>query len=227
MGAGDYEGKVSGYFEHGRPDMLAFVPEGVRRVLEVGCGAGDFGAAVRALRSAEVVGLELVAEAAQAARGKLDRVIVVDAERDQLDLPESYFDCLICNDVLEHFPNPWATLAKLVRHLRPDAWIVASIPNVRFHKVMRRLVWPGEWRYEDAGVLDRTHLRFFTRASAAELLRSAGFDIVREQGIGATKFPVWLRLIDLLSGGAFEDARYHQFAFVGRLKGSSATADPA
>lgn len=216
MAKEDYASKQSGYFGNARPDMIGFIPEGVHRVLEIGCGAGEFGAALKELRQVEVVGVELIEAAANLARQRLDAVIVADIQHQPIDLPERSFDCVVCNDVLEHLVDPWTVLAGLRHFLKPDGWLVASIPNVRHHKVVRRLLWPGEWKYENSGVMDRTHLRFFTQGSARELVEQAGFRIVREQGIHRSSFPVWLRLANALAGGAFEDMRYLQYVFVAK-----------
>lgn len=204
------------YFSNPRPDLARFVPEGLGRVLELGCGAGAFGAALKAMGVKEVVGIERSPEAALAARQRIDRVVLADIERDALELPPDAFDCLVCNDVLEHLVDPWTMLARLRSYVRPGGWLLASIPNVRHHKVVRHLVWPGRWRYEADGVLDRTHLRFFTRESARELVESAGFAIERMQGINASSLPLWLRLIDAALLGRLDDMRYLQFAIVAR-----------
>lgn len=221
-----YTAKASAYFGNARPDMIEFVPEGARRLLEIGCGAGDFGAALKKLRTVEIVGVELMESAAQAARQHLDKVIAADIQCEDLNLPEHSFDCLICNDVLEHLIDPWTVLARLRRYLKPDGWLVASIPNVRHHKVVRRLIWPGEWKYEESGILDRTHLRFFTRKSARELVEAGGFRVVREQGLHRSSFPVWLRFLNLLGGGALDDMRYLQFVFVAQSARSASPGTP-
>lgn len=204
------------YFGNPRPDMMAFVPAGLQRVLELGCGSGLFGEALKRGGVREVVGIEAAPEPARAAAQRLDRVIVADVERDPLDLPAGGFDCLICNDVLEHLADPWAALKKLQPCVRAGGWLVVSMPNVRHHKVVRHLIWPGQWRYEDDGVLDRTHLRFFTRGSVCELVESAGFRIERVQGINPSSLPLWLRLINAAALDALDDMRYLQFAIVAR-----------
>ena len=112
--------------------------------------------------------------------------------------------------------DPWSVLARLRHFVKPDGWLVASIPNVRHHKVVRRLLWPGEWRYEDKGVLDRTHLRFFARASARALVEGAGFAIEREEGIHRSDFPLWLKAINAVMGETFDDNCYLQFVIVAR-----------
>ncbi len=211
-----YSSKTSPYFGNSRPDMLEFIPEGAQRILEIGCGSGEFGAALKRQRKAVVIGVELIEAAAETARQHLDRVITADVQHQELDLREQSFDCLVCNDVLEHLVDPWTVLGRLRRFVKPDGWLVTSIPNIRHHKVVRRLLWPGEWKYEESGILDRTHLRFFTQRSARELVESAGFRVIREQGLHRSSFPVWLRAVNGLAGGAFEDMRYLQFVFVAR-----------
>jgi len=211
-----YQDKQAAYFANSRPEMTPFVPAGVRRVLELGCGGGEFGAALKSQRALDVIGIETATAAAAAARQRLDRVLEIDIERELPDLAEGACDCLVCNDVLEHLADPWAALQRLRPYVRSGGWLVASIPNVRFHKVVRRLIWPGEWRYEHDGVLDRTHLRFFTRQSARELVESAGFRIERMEGINRSSLPVWLRLLDAVTRGRFDDTRYLQFVIVAR-----------
>ncbi|HEY3401319.1 MAG TPA: class I SAM-dependent methyltransferase [Geothrix sp.] len=211
-----YSAKNHGYYANNRDDMLAFIPAGVRRILEIGCGSGEFGAAIKRRGEVEIVGVELVESAAAIARQRLDQVITADIQFQDLDLPGQSFDCLVCNDVLEHLVDPWSALARLRHFIKPDGWLVTSIPNVRHHKVVRRLLWPGEWRYEDEGILDRTHLRFFTRASARALVEGAGFEITHEEGIHRSGFPFWLRAINAVTGGMFDDMRYLQFVMVAR-----------
>ena len=211
-----YSTKNHRYFANARDDMLAFIPTGVRRILEIGCGTGEFGAAIKRRGDVEIVGVELVESAAARARYHLDQVITADIQCQNIDMPAQSFDCLVCNDVLEHLVDPWSVLARLRHFVKPDGWLVASIPNVRHHKVVRRLLWPGEWRYEDKGVLDRTHLRFFTRASARALVEGAGFAIEREEGIHRSDFPLWLKAINAVMGETFDDMRYLQFVIVAR-----------
>jgi len=216
MNTQSYSAKAAPYFAGVRPEMLAFIPEDARLILEIGCGAGEFGAAMKAQFGAEVTGVELFPDAAESARQRLDRVISGDVEKDVLDLPPGHFDCIVCNDVLEHLVDPWTVLGHLRAFVRENGALVVSIPNVRHHKVVRRLLWPGEWRYEQSGVLDRTHLRFFTEKTACEMVEAAGFRIERVQGINRSSFPVWLRLLNWIVRGGFEDMRYLQFAIVAR-----------
>jgi methionine biosynthesis protein MetW len=166
------------YFEHDRPEVRALVPAGARRVLDVGCGAGALGAALKAEREVEVCGLELSAEAAARARERLDAV--VEANLDQLeDLPfePASFDAMIFGDVLEHLHDPHRLLRALRPWLADDGALVCSIPNVGHWSVVLPLLTQDRWPYADAGLLDRTHVHFFTLAEARIMLRECGFTL--------------------------------------------------
>ena len=147
-----------------------------RRVLDIGCGAGRLGEAVKARQQAEVVGIELDEAAAAVARVHLDEVIVGDLERIDPDFPPGSFDAIVCADVLEHLREPERLLKKAREWLVPDGRLIASIPNVRHHSVVRSLL-EGNWTYTSEGLLDRTHLRFFTRREIEKLFDRAGFAI--------------------------------------------------
>jgi len=121
-----------------------------------------------------VVGIECDPAQAARARERLDQVLVGDAETLTLPFPPGVFDCIICADVLEHLRDPWAFLARIRPLLAAQGLLLASIPNVQFVQVLWELV-QGRWAYQPAGILDRTHLRFFTRREFRRALRAAGF----------------------------------------------------
>ncbi len=164
------------YFSFDRPEVRACVPETAKTVLDVGCGAGRLGAALKEDRDCFVIGVEQDREMANRARFALDDVIVGDIEEKVDKLPGDYFDCIVVADVLEHLKDPEAVLRKLGYALREDGAIVASIPNVRHWPVIKGLL-EGKWDYADAGILDKTHLRFFTRKSIVELFHKTGLAI--------------------------------------------------
>jgi 2-polyprenyl-3-methyl-5-hydroxy-6-metoxy-1,4-benzoquinol methylase len=196
--------------------MLAFVPEDSRRILEVGCGEGMFSAGLKNKLQAEVWGLERDPDAAEKAKSRMDKVLNGDVNLLIDRLPDGHFDCIVCNDVLEHLVDPCEVLARLKRKLSGKGVIVASIPNVRHISVLKELILQKQWRYADAGILDRTHLRFFTRRSILEMFDALGFDVIRIEGINKTssfrKFHLW----NILCLGQLSDARYSQYACVAR-----------
>ncbi len=162
------------YFSHARPELLALVPEQARRILDIGCGAGRLGEAIKARQAATVTGIELDPAAAVVASQRLDRVFPGDVEQLQLDFAEGSFDAIVCGDVLEHLREPGRLLGRARQWLSPDGCLIASIPNVRHHTIVRSLL-SGNWTYESAGLLDHTHMRFFTRREIEKLFFRAGF----------------------------------------------------
>lgn len=213
------------YYNEERQVMLDFIPEGVRRVLEVGCAAGKFGSMLKAQRNCEVWGIELFSDAAEVAARHLDKVLVIDVEADALPLPVSYFDCVIYNDVLEHLKDPWQHLRSIQPHLCPGGYVVASIPNIRQYRVVKALFFKGEWRYEKDGILDRTHLRFFTKGSIHEMFESEGYKVIRLEGINAEDFPWKFGVLNQLLHKSLEDMRYVQFACVAQYNVSAPTPE--
>ncbi|MGI8438574.1 MAG: class I SAM-dependent methyltransferase [Chthoniobacterales bacterium] len=210
----DLEAKPATYFSRVRPEMLPFIPHEVRRILEFGCGEGTFGAQLKK-RGAEVWGVELEPSAAEIARQQLDRVFCGDALEMIAHLPAAYFDCIIFNDVLEHLIDPYTVLLAARRLFTAEGLVVCSIPNVRFFRNFFNFVVRGDWHYEDSGIMDKTHLRFFTRKSIAEMFESLSYQVVRLEGINAT--PSWrVALLSAMLFGALEDTKYLQFCCVAR-----------
>jgi GT2 family glycosyltransferase/tetratricopeptide (TPR) repeat protein/2-polyprenyl-3-methyl-5-hydroxy-6-metoxy-1,4-benzoquinol methylase len=179
-----------GYFEFDRPELVAMVPGDARDVVDVGCGAGRLGAAIKARQECRVVGIEHNPAAAAAARSRLDLVVEGDAESLDWQFPAHSFDAVVCGDVLEHLRDPLAFLRRVRTWLRPSGSLVASLPNVRHHSVVRGLLG-GDWTYEPAGLLDHTHLRFFTRREVEKLLFRAGFEVPRPAPIPGPGYAEW------------------------------------
>lgn len=163
------------YEDSGRTEVVEWVPAGVTSILDVGCFRGGFGATIKVLRpEVEVWGIEPDPAAAATAAGRLDRVVVGNFPA---DVPAHQFDCIVFNDVLEHMVDPWAALRACHSMLESGATVVASVPNVRHLTVVLPLLLRGQWNYKDSGILDRTHLRFFTRKSMVELFSDAGLHV--------------------------------------------------
>jgi 2-polyprenyl-3-methyl-5-hydroxy-6-metoxy-1,4-benzoquinol methylase len=162
------------YYQFPRPEVLAIVPESASRILDVGCGAGALGASLKTRQACEVTGVEFVAEAAELARGALDRVLQGDLFTLADQLVDGYYDAIILADVLEHLPDTDQALQLLSTKLAVNGALILSLPNTRHWSVLRSLL-EGDWKYEDAGLLDRTHLRFFTHRSLIRSLASNGF----------------------------------------------------
>lgn len=151
-----------------------------RTVLDVGCGIGLNGAALRR-SGARVTGLEIAPASLSRAARALDEVIACDVTSDaavRAALGARRFDRILFADVLEHMADPAAVLERLLPHLEEDGEVIVSLPNVAAWTVRLGLL-RGRFEYEPSGILDETHLRFFTKASAARLLEQAGLEVLR------------------------------------------------
>jgi uncharacterized protein (TIGR03382 family) len=170
-----YDAKRAGYFANARRDWVDPLPHDPElRVLELGCGSGATGAlALAAVKAGVWVGIERQGAAAEAARAVLSDVIVGDVDALDIRHPEASFDLLVMGEVLEHLPDPEATLARLVRFLKPGGRALASTPNIAHWRIVARLV-AGRFDYEAEGVMDRTHLKWFTPASLKRAFEAAG-----------------------------------------------------
>lgn len=179
MTAASYTTKPEGYFDRARREIEPLLPPHAAQVLEVGCGSG---ATLQWLKHSgrchSTTGIEMQPQAAELARGRVDHLHVGDAEQlVRLGFSDASFDLVLCLDVLEHLVDPWSLVVQVQRLLKPGGLLVASIPNVRHARVVLPLLLQGRWQYEDAGQLDRTHLRFFTRESALQLLQVPGLQL--------------------------------------------------
>ena len=207
--------KPDDYYVQTRPEMLQYIPSTARHILEAGCASGLFGMQLKQRSNAEVWGIEFDPESAKSAREKLDHVLCGDISELIDELPDEYFDCIIFNDVLEHLVDPFNILLKSKSKLNKDGMVVCSIPNIRFLYTLKRFVINKEWKYEDAGIMDKTHLRFFTKKSIDHMFTSLGYKILKLEGINGInswKFSV----LNFLSLGNLSDTRYLQYACVAK-----------
>ena len=208
------------YFGQDRGEMLPFIPLTAKRILEVGCGEGVFGAQLKQRQQAEVWGVEPDPAAAAVASQRLFK-----AENgffgESVAAPRKHFDCIVFNDVLEHMVDPWAALKLARGFLRDDqSVIVASLPNFRYWPNMLDVLFGKRFQYVDAGILDRTHLRFFTESSIGDFFAACGYGITTLTGINPTPARKF-RLANRLLFGGISDMRYMQFAVVARPSGAA------
>lgn len=209
--------KPQDYFALERSEMIGFVPTEAKIILEFGCGEGNFGNALKTRNNAEVWGLEIDEVAAKIAQQKLHKVLVGDALQKIAELPANYFDAIIFNDVLEHLIDPYSVLEQLKSKLSAKGVIVASIPNIRFFRSFFDFVFRGNWEYTPNGIMDQTHIRFFTKKSIDGLFSKQGYTIVTKQGINKSKSLKPL-IASVLTLGAWSDIAYLQFAVVAKVK---------
>ena len=200
------------YYQGQRKEIAALLPKQYSKVLEIGCGAGTFRNNFE--QEHEYWGVEPVEAIAKLAQGKLDRVLVGTYEETIDLIPNNYFDLVICNDVIEHMPDHDQFLQSIKAKITTNGSLVASIPNVRYVGNLSDLLVKKDWKYRDEGVLDRTHLRFFTRKSLLRTFRENAFSVEQITGINFYKPPSFLNRIVyccaiLIFSG---DIKYLQFA---------------
>jgi len=192
------------------------------RVLDLGVADGSVAAILNDM-GCQVWGVELDPEAAEAARSVCQEVVVADLNTLELaeHFGEQQFDVVLMLDILEHLSDPATVLGRVKPVVAEGGWGIVSLPNVA-HLSVRLALLNGRFSYTEMGLLDRTHLRFFTRASIEELFDSA--DLVIESLVPIN--PISVRRAALLVG-PFRDMRYPQFAVVARPRHASASATPA
>ena len=173
---------MDSYYDFVNNNLVAAMdPIAGRSVLEIGCASGALGEVMKRRGASCYVGVEAVPEVAERARARLDRVYVGDAEKMVITEPPRSFDYVVFGDVLEHLADPWTTLRRCATFLKPEGLVVASIPNINHASIFHGLL-SGRFEYTDAGLLDRTHLRFFTLSEIGLLLERAGLACVNVTG---------------------------------------------
>lgn len=212
----DYNNKPKGYYDNIRIEMLKYLPSQAKIILDIGCGNGAFADIIKKDNNAEVWGVEFMEEYALEAKTKLDKVFVGPVEDFLDDLPDHYFDAIYCNDVLEHLVDPYMVLDKLKHKLSENGVVISSIPNIRFFKAFFMLFFNKEWKYQDHGVMDKTHMRFFTKKSIYRMYNDLGYKVLSHQGINKSK-SIKPYLFYILTLFTQLDMQYVQFATVAKF----------
>lgn len=197
-----------------RTDVFHLLPQNCERILELGPAQGRTLAALRESRECIfAVGVEYDAGSAMIARKTFDEVLSGNVE--QLDLPEHWadFDLVLCLDVLEHLVDPWQMVARLKERMANGATMIVSLPNVSYWPVSLGLALRGRWTLTDAGVMDRTHLRFFVRETAIELIDNAGLQVLLVEA-GNLKPGSKRYIVNKLTFGLFERFLASQYYLV-------------
>lgn len=202
--------KDGAYFECDRKELLSLLPATVHRVLDIGCGGGKSWEGF----AGEVHGVEYDPESAEQARTRLVEVHVGDAQKLTLPYADGFFDCIVFADVLEHLYDPWGTVLRLRPLISPGGYVLISLPNIRYYKVLKSLVLKGDFSYERSGVMDIDHVRFFARRNVEWLLTETGFAIERWSGMqrGSSKY----RLLNRVLFGGIDDFLTKQFYVLAR-----------
>lgn len=169
------------YYELFRSELLPLIPDGNpgASVLDIGCASGKMLRHLRGRGYDTTVGIELIPTVAERARQLAEVSAVHCLDIDLKGLPESIgnFDLVVVSHVLEHLRDPWSLLQRVADHLKPGGCVIGALPNLRHHTVTWNLLARGRFDYVDHGILDRTHLRFFTESSLRTLVQQAGLHL--------------------------------------------------
>lgn len=203
------------YYRGLRFDLRKFLPSTISRLLDVGCGAGAFGHLMKSDYGCEVWGVEIVEEMADLAMERLDHVDKGDCMKILPSLPDAHFDVVVFSDVLEHLIHPVAALDEVKRILAPGGVVVASVPNIRYWPAFKRILLHGDFPWEEQGVFDATHVRFFTEKSFRRMFESSGWQIVQMGGVNAY-VSFGMRVANVLAMRKLRDMKWLQFVAVAK-----------
>ncbi|MEG7381401.1 class I SAM-dependent methyltransferase [Bacillus subtilis] len=172
----EYELKDKEYYKSINWQLFDLVEPHAKMILEVGCAEGLFGAAVKEKTNCCYYGIESYPPAAKKAAHHIDKVMTGDIETLKLPFQKNTFDQVIFGDVLEHLKDPWTVLENLKPYIKETGNILASIPNISHISIFESLL-SGKWTYTQAGLLDKTHFRFFTLQEMKKMFHETGYKI--------------------------------------------------
>jgi len=182
---GFYKDRV--YSEEGLPELIGLMRGNDHLVLDIGCGGGANARLMKEL--GKIVHAITLSEAeAEVVSPHVKRVLIGDIETMAFNYADGFFDAIVLSHVLEHLIDPWKTLARLRKLLRLGGRIYVALPNITFYQERFKFLL-GRFEYNDTGIMDRFHLRFFTYKTAQELVRLGGYQVLLAKTIGS--FPLW------------------------------------
>lgn len=208
---------TSSYYSLSRPEVQALVPKTTKNLLDVGCSSGYFSEAVKKRLGCCVVGIEPDEASASAAAGRMDKVLNTTVEIALGSLTDQTFDTIVFNDVLEHLINPYQVLSSCKSLLTSNGQVIASIPNILHYHEFLNILFQKDWKYEEAGIMDKTHLRFFTKKSMIRMFEDNGYQVDKVVGLSPTPSKK-MTLISIFSFGYFSEMRYPQFAIIASVR---------
>ena len=217
----NYNEKAPDYFSNIRKDLINLIDANAKdlKILEVGAAYGE---TLYYLKqngiAAEAVGVDIFEDTKNKQNYKpLDRFIFGDIEKIELPEYNQYFDLILLPDVLEHLFEPKSVLETLKKYLKEDGKIIISMPNIRYYSALYKIVFKGDFKYEESGIFDYTHVRFYCRKNIQELLETAGYTILKqESSIKNYQGKSLSKLINLITFGKFEEFFSTQYFFVVR-----------
>jgi 2-polyprenyl-3-methyl-5-hydroxy-6-metoxy-1,4-benzoquinol methylase len=212
----EYSQKYRDYFSNNRSELHSYLPENIKTILDVGMGEGVFLLSLKKNRpNLETWGIELEKKSFEIANDKVDNALFGTVEENINSIPEGYFDCISFNDVLEHLVDPWQVLESVKAKLNKNGFILASIPNVRYVNNLKKIILDKDWEYVEEGILDSTHLRFFTEKSIYSLFKKSGYTVKLVEGLDK-RTTLKAKIFNILTFGHFKDTMYLRFAVIAK-----------
>ena len=207
-----YNTKNKEYFKNIRYDIINFIPDGANKILELGCGSGATLIELKQKGKADfVAGIDII-DLGQ--KNTCDSAIIGDIETmDSLPFQEEFFDVIICADVLEHLVNPWIIVNRLEKYLKNNGIFISSIPNIREIKTMYSIFFRGNFKYVNAGILDKSYLRFFCKKNMIDLFEQNGLKI---KNITYKKLRGKRNLLNKLTFGFLEEFLVVQYLIIAK-----------
>ena len=203
------------YFSNERSELLEFIPTDIKMVLDVGCGTGIFGKRLKENFNCVVWGVEQEGVAAAEALHNVDNVINSSFDY-SIDFQSNKFDCIFFNDVLEHLIDPYSALNYAKNLLKPHGYIISSIPNVLHFANIWDILMSMDWKYKQSGIMDETHLRFFTKKSIKRMFDLCGLNVLTLEGINPS-FGIKFKILNFLFCKKLNDMKYIQFVTVAQV----------
>jgi SAM-dependent methyltransferase len=214
----NYENKDSNYYSNIRKDLIGLISKknNPLTVMEIGAAYGETLFYLKKNEIAkEIVGVELFEDIKNKNRyKKVDKFIFGNIENIELPEYENYFDLILLPDVLEHLLEPLKVLEKVQNYLKSDGEVIVSMPNIRHYSAFIKIFLKGNFKYEESGLFDYTHLRFYCKKDIKALLQSSNFKILSAEGsIRNYKGKSIAKIINTLTFGIFEEFFSVQFYF--------------
>lgn len=215
----NYEEKGKDYYSNIRLELVSLIDSDTKgnKVLEVGAAYGEtlFYLKQNGI-AAEAVGVDLFEDKNNKKNYKqVDNFIFGNIEQIELSQYNNYFDLILLPDVLEHLIEPKPVLNKLKNYLKAEGKIIVSMPNIRHYSAVSKIFFKGDFRYEESGIFDYTHMRFYCRKNIKELLETSGYKVIKQQSsIKSYKGKSFTKIINLITFGLLEEFFSYQYFFV-------------
>jgi|688.fasta_scaffold1050900_1 2-polyprenyl-3-methyl-5-hydroxy-6-metoxy-1,4-benzoquinol methylase len=218
----NYSEKELSYFSEEREDLYPFFNQFQGKILDIGCGMGGFINGLKKINKnkIEAWGIEPNVSEVKNISPQIDNFYQGFFDNVKHDIPLSYFDCICFNDVLEHLYSPEEMLEKVKPYLNNEGYIFASIPNFLFFPNLIDIVINQNFEYTTQGILDYTHIRFFTKKTIIKLFENQGYEIETIQGINYKLFNNMkiYKFLNFITFNRLYDFRFMQFVVKAKLK---------